>query len=185
MSVMPSRFLAAIRKYDDRCRQKCFSSWLSKVWLSADSPQTGPSGRHRFRARISWLKSSRNKSQSLKVLGVEIQKAGKHDARNLRTSRYGPFVETIDELGSRSEMTSKPRQDCFSVRQRQAACPIESGTGRFETFENVPSLKPSLNACFNRHLQTLFPVPLESSQPEAMECLLSEIRTKLRQSSFS
>ena len=121
----------------------------------------------------------------MKVLGVEIQKAGKHDARNLRTSRYGPFVETVDELGSRSEMTSKPRQDCFSVGRRQMACPIGSRTGRFETFENEPSLKPSLSSCFNRPLQTLFPVPLESSQPEAMECLLSEIEVKLRQSSFS
>ena len=82
------------------------------------------------------------------------------------------------EKGNQAEMTSKLRQDCYSTCQMDTADPLESAKSRFERFENAFSRKPSLQACFGGHLQNLFPVPLEGSEPEAMGFLLNAIRAR-------
>ena len=53
------------------------------------------------------------------------------------------------------------------------------GQSRFETFEHGPILERASYAHFGRKLRMIFPLPPESSQPEEVRILLSEIQARL------
>jgi hypothetical protein len=56
---------------------------------------------------------------------------------------------------------------------------VAPGESRFEKFETGFLFEASAHAPFGRKLQKTFPVPPESSEPEDVRVLLSEIQAKL------
>ena len=56
---------------------------------------------------------------------------------------------------------------------------VAPGESRFEKFETGFLYEASTYAPFGRKLQKIFPLPPESSEPEDVRVLLSEIQAKL------
>jgi hypothetical protein len=50
---------------------------------------------------------------------------------------------------------------------------------RFEKAEIGPCFEAAIRGQFGRKLQKIFPLPLESSEPDDIQCLLREIQAKL------
>jgi hypothetical protein len=63
--------------------------------------------------------------------------------------------------------------------------PVALGESKFEKVETGPFFGTSVFAHFGRRLQTVFPLPPDSSMPEEVHILLSEIQAKLKNFSGS
>lgn len=75
----------------------------------------------------------------------------------------------------------KPTSQHDPFRGSAVAC----GESKFEKVEIGPFFGTSAIAHFGRRLQTVFPLPPDSSMPEEVHILLSEIQAKLRNFSGS
>jgi hypothetical protein len=81
----------------------------------------------------------------------------------------------IDGIPIKQSFTMKSKLK----RDRFLGGAMGPGESRFETFEPGPALERASYAHFGPKLRMIFPLPPESSEPEDVRILLSEIQIRL------
>jgi hypothetical protein len=119
---------------------------------------------------------SGERKRAPEVLGWRGRSRGKSGARKRRNCGHGARSSLrLDGIPIKQSFTMKSKLK----RDRFLGGAMGPGESRFETFEPGPALERASYAHFGPKLRMIFPLPSESSEPEDVRILLSEIQARL------